>query len=437
MPVRVKRYTNKAEVLTTTVEGGATRVRYAVLAAVCSLSVVSYLDRVCMSGSAPFITSELGLRPVEMGYVFSAFTLAYALFEVPSGWLGDTIGPRRVVTRIVLWWSAFTTLTGLMHRFWSMVTVRFLFGAGEAGTYPNTSKIISRWMPVGDRGFAQGLVWMSGRAGGALAPGLVVLMISHIGWRASFWVFGSVGVVWATFFWLWFRDTPKEKSGVNAAEIRIISGARAAAPAELKRRQVPWKRLLSSGNLWAICWMYFCMAYGWYFYITWLPTYLKARGSTMMEAGIYGGLPLLFGAVGCGLGGWLTDYAVRRTGNLRTRRYIGAAGFFLGALSMVISVRVSSPLGAVLMISMASFFGDLTMGSSWAVCLDVGHEFAGTVSGCMNTWGNLGGFVSPMVTGYVVEHLGNWEVPIVISGAIFFFGAILWLLIDPTESVLD
>ena len=188
---------------------GASRVRYAVLALVCSLSLVSYLDRVGISGGAPFIVSDLGLTPVQMGFVFSAFTLAYASFEIPSGWLGDTIGPRKVITRIVLWWSAFTTLTGLVHHFATLLTVRFLFGAGEAGTYPNATKVLSRWMPTVERGFGQGMVWMSGRLGGAFAPALVVFMIARMGWRPTFWIFGVVGVAWAAFFWCWFRDRPR------------------------------------------------------------------------------------------------------------------------------------------------------------------------------------------------------------------------------------
>ncbi len=415
----------------------ASRVRYAVLAMVCSLSVVTYLDRVCISGSAPFITSELGLTPSQMGFVFSAFTLAYALFEVPSGWLGDMIGPRRVMTRIVLWWSVFTTLTGVVRNLWSLIAVRFLFGAGEAGAYPNTTKVISRWMPTAERGFAQGMVWMCGRAGGAFAPGLAVLVITWISWRPTFWIFGAVGFVWAAIFWLWFRDTPREKSSVNEAEVLIIqSGQASLAPTGGTHIHVPWARLFSSGNLWAICWMYFCMAYGWYFYITWLPTYLRARGATMMKAGIYGGMPLLFGAIGCGLGGLLTDYVVRRTGRVKNRRYIGAAGFLLGSLCMLASAWLQNPVASVFSISMASFFGDMTMGSSWAVCLDVGHELAGTVSGCMNCWGNLGGALSPVVTGFLVQHTGNWNLPIVLSSGIFFLGALLWLIIDPTKSVL-
>ena len=413
---------------------GATRVRYAVLAFMCSLSVITYLDRVCISGSAPYIISDLGLTPVEMGLAFTAFGIAYAAFEVPSGWLGDMIGPRKVMTRIVVWWSVFTTLTGLVRNLSSLVAVRFLFGAGEAGAFPNTTKVISRWMPTVERGFAQGVVWMCARMGGALAPGLVVFMISRMGWRPSFWVFGVLGLVWAVLFWSWFRDTPSEKPGVNEMELQIIQHGQTLRPA---RRQVPWARLLLSGNLWAICWMYFGMAYGWYFYITWLPTYLKARGATMLQAGVYGGMPLFLGAIGCGLGGVLTDYVVKKTGNVRNRRYIGFVGFFLGSLSMLASVLFESPLHSVLALSLASFFGDLTMGSCWAVCLDVGHELAGTVSGCMNTWGNVGGALSPFMAGWLVQHFNNWNLPIVISGGIFLAGALLWLVIDPTKSVLE
>lgn len=414
------------------------RVRYKVLAVVCSLSVISYLDRVCIAGSRPYIVAELGLTPSQMGAIFTAFGIAYAAFEVPSGWLGDMIGPRKVMTRIVVWWSVFTTLTGLMHRFWTMWIVRFLFGAGEAGAYPNTTKIISNWMPRLERGFAQGVVWTCGRLGGAFAPWLTVLLIGHFGWRQTFWMYGTVGIAWALFFWPWFRDTPREKPEVNEAELRIIQGDAPlpSGPAKAAIR-TPWMRLLKSGNLWTICWMYACMAYPWYFYITWLPTYLEQRGLPRREANLYGGAPLFFGAVGCYVGGVLTDYIVRRTGDLRNRRYVGCAGFLLGGVCTLASVWSENPLAPVVAFSLASFFGDMTMGSCWAVCLDVGHELAGTVSGCMNTWGNLGGALSPLVAGFLLQHFGTWNPAITVSGMIFLLGAFLWLRIDPNRSVLE
>ncbi len=374
---------------------------------------------------------DLGLTPVEMGMAFSAFAIAYALFEVPGGWMGDRIGPRKVITRIVVWWSMFTVFTGMVNRLWSLIVVRFLFGAGEAGMYPNSTKVFSRWMPTSERGLSTGMMWTFARAGGAVSPLLVVLMLGFMGWRTTFWVFGALGIVWAIFFWFWFRDHPEEKRGVNEAELQTIRAGHAARD-EADHVRVPWRRLLRSSNLWAICWMYFCLSYGWYFYITWLPTYLRSRGVSMA----YGGMPLAFGAIGCAVGGVLTDYLVKRTGNLKTRRYIGFGGFLIGSICMLSSVAIQNPLTAVLAISLGSFFGDVTMASCWAVCLDVGHELAGTVSGAMNMTGNLAGFLFPTVTGLLVQTFGRWDVTIVVSSVIFFLGALLWLRIDPTKSVI-
>jgi len=408
-----------------------TRVRHQVLAWICSLSIITYLDRVCISTSAPYISRDLGLTPFEMGLAFSAFAMAYALFEVPGGWLADRIGPRKVITRIVVWWSVFTAFTGLVNRLWTLVAVRFAFGAGEAGMYPNSAKVFSRWVPASERGQATGLMWTYARSGGAISPLLVVVMLGYMGWRTTFWVFGLLGVVWAIFFWYWFRDHPEEKKGVNEAELQIIRSGHIPRD-EMNHVRVPWRRLVSSGNLWAICWMYFCMAYPWYFYITWLPTYLMSRGLSMA----YAGLPLAFGAVGCTLGGFLTDYVVRRTQNLRHRRYIGFGGFFLGSLAMVSSVVIDNPVGAVVAFALSSFFGDMALASCWAVCMDVGHELAGTVSGAMNMWGNLAGSVAPWVMGLLFQTFGIWDVPILVSGGIFFIGALLWLRIDPAQSVI-
>ena len=408
-----------------------TRVRHMVLAWICSLSVITYFDRVCISGAAPLISTELGLTPIQMGTVFGAFAISYALFEVPTGWLGDRIGARKVITRIVMWWSTFTALTGLAHHFWTMVVLRFLFGSGEAGMYPNSAKVFSRWFPKSERGFATGLMWMFGRMGGAVTPAIVVVMISRMGWRPTFWVFGAIGFVWVAFFWMWYRDTPREKAGVNAAEVQLIEDGRGGKTPD--HRHLPWGRLLVSTNLWALCLQYFCVSYGWAFYITWLPTYLRSRGVSMLKSGVFGGMPLFFGGMGAVLGGLLTDFVVRKTGTLKSRRYIGFVAFVVGSSLMLSSVRVRNPITAVLIISFASFFGDLVLASSWSVCMDVGQEFAGTVSGCMNTWGNLAGFLFPIVTGFLIQYFGHWDLPIIVASAIFFLGALLWLRIDPTE----
>lgn len=412
----------------------ATRVRYVVVAFCFALSVITYIDRVCISAAAPAITGELRLTRVQMGAVFSAFTLAYALFEVPSGWWGDVAGARRVLTRIVVWWSLFTALTGTAWNFLSLAACRFLFGAGEAGAFPNCTRIFSRWMPATERGIAHGVIFTGSRLGGSLTPYTVVALIAALGWRPTFAVFGALGLVWAAAFYVWFRDNPAEKASVNRAELEQIRGGPESA--EPGRPRVPWRALLASGNLWAICLMYGCMFYGWYFYITWLPTYLQeAHGLSAGRSGLYAGMPLLFGAFGCVLGGLLTDTLVRRHGVKLGRRAVGLTSLLAAGAFLLASVFLRDPLQVILAISLSAFCNDLALSACWAVCIDTGKAYAGTVSGCMNTFGNLGGTLSPFLVGVFLERFHSWQLPFYVASAFYFLGALFWLRIDPTEPV--
>src|SRR5215813_252399 len=196
----------------------STRVRGRVLAFAFLLAVVTYLDRTCISAAAPFIMDDLHLSVLQMSVVFSAFTLAYSLFEVPSGWLGDVIGPRRVLTRIVLWWSAFTMLTSAARGFASLVTIRFLFGAGEAGAFPNIARSFSQWFPAQERGRANGVMFLGSRVGGMLSAPIALLIVARWGWRASFVAFGGLGIAWAGAWHAWYRDRPDDRPEVNAEE---------------------------------------------------------------------------------------------------------------------------------------------------------------------------------------------------------------------------
>ena len=413
----------------------ASRVRYVVLTFAFALSVITYIDRVCIAAAAPAIAAELGLSRVQMGAVFSAFTLAYAVFEIPAGWWGDVRGSRRVLTRIVVWWSVFTALTGAAWNFLSLVACRFLFGAGEAGAFPNCTRIFSRWMPATERGRAHGLIFTGSRLGGSLTPYAVVALMAVLGWRPTFAVFGALGLFWAAAFYSWFRDEPTEKASVNQAELELIRG-RDADPASHGRPRVPWRALVTSSNLWAICLMYGFMFYGWYFYITWLPTYLQeARGLSPEQSGLYAGMPLLFGAFACVLGGLLTDALVRRRGLKFGRRVVGLLGLLGAGAFLLISVFLSHPLYAILAISFSAFCNDLALSACWAVCIDTGKQYAGTVSGCMNTFGNLGGTLSPFLVGIFVERFGSWELPFFVATATYLVGALFWLRIDPTETL--
>ena len=409
----------------------STRTRYTLLYFACVLSVITYIDRVCIASSAPAIRTELGLDAVQMGWVFSAFTFAYAVFEIPSGWMGDVVGPRKTLMRIVLWWSAFTTLSGLAWNFTSLLVARFLFGVGEAGAYPNISRSFSRWFPVTERGAAHGAVFMSSRIGAAVAPPLVILIISAAGWRASFWIFGSLGVIWSVFWWRWFRDDPSMHPSVNRDELAAITAGTATTPDP----RVHWRDLLDLNLIW-ICLMYFCIGYGLYFYLTWLPSYFKeARGFSTQQSAILASAVLLTGACASMTGGWLTD-KLTRTYGLKVGRSIGVVAMPLSALCILAAAIAAAPLAAAAFMALAFFFAELCLSPSWSICHDVGGEAAGTVTGAMNTFGNLGGAISPLVVGYSVQLWGSWSTPLVIMACIYLVGATLTILANPRKRMM-
>jgi len=413
----------------------ASRGRQRVLAFAFALAVVTYLDRICISAAAPLMMSELGLSVLQMSVVFSAFTLAYSLFEVPSGWRGDVVGARRVLTRIVLWWSAFTMLTGAALGLRSLVVIRFLFGAGEAGAFPNILRAFSRWFPRRERGRANGVLFLGSRAGGALAPGLTLLLIQHAGWRASFVLFGTLGIAWAWAWHAWFRDRPADHPEVDAAERAWIEQDD-ASPAPAGPVRVPWRRLVTSGNLYAICGMYFAFGYGLYFYFTWLPTYLiKVLGFSALAGGVFAGLPFVLAGAADVVGGWLTDRLSLARGLRAGRCHLGAAAFGGCSLLVLASIQASAPTAKAVLLALALACADLALSACWAVCLDVGARYAGVVTGCMNTFGNLGGFVGPLVVGYTVQRWQSWSLPFAITAALYAAGALLWLAVDPTRKV--
>lgn len=407
-------------------------VRSRVLAFAFLLAVVTYLDRICISAAAPSIMEDLQLSFVQMGMVFGAFTLAYSLFEVPSGWLGDVRGPRRVLTRIVLWWSAFTMLTGAARGFRSLVAIRFLFGAGEAGAFPNVARSFSRWFPMRERGRANGVLFLGSRLGGMLSAPIALLLIARWGWRASFVLFGLLGIVWAAAWHAWYRDRPEDHPAMTADELAWIrqDGAAAADAA------TPWRALIRFRNLYAICAMYFAFGYGLYFYFTWLPTYLiKVLGFSQFGGGLFAALPFLLAGIADVVGGLLTDGLSRSRGLRVGRCYVGFGAFLTGALFLLLSTAAASAVAKALLIALALASADLALGACWAVPLDVAPEHAGVITGCMNTLGNLGGLVGPLVVGVAVDRWGSWTFPFYITAAVYAAGAMAWLAIDPTQRI--
>jgi ACS family glucarate transporter-like MFS transporter len=357
------------------------RARFRLLRLTFALSIITYIDRVCISTAAPDIRASLNLTTGQMGWVFSAFTFAYAIFEVPSGWLGDVLGPRKVLTRIVLWWSAFTIATGAVWNYLSLLIARFLFGAGEAGAFPNMSRSLSRWFPLRERGTAHGVIFMGSRLGGAITPLLVGPIIAIAGWRQAFWIFGLLGVAWCGFWWKWFRDDPAQHPDVSREELRAIQEGGPERKAKLTL-----DTLLNLNLLW-ICLMYFCFGYCLYFYLTWLPTYLRdARGFSTGQMNEVHTAVLLAAAAASILGGRLTDFLTKHYG-LRIGRAIGAIAMPLSGLALAVAALTENPLIAAGAMVVAASAGDLCLSPSWAMCHDVGGDAAGTVTGCMNTFG--------------------------------------------------
>lgn len=412
----------------------ASKARRSVLLLIFALAVITYADRLCISAAMPSIAAEFGLTADQKGWIFSAFTIAYAVFEIPSGWLGDRFGARLALTRIVLWWSGFTMLTGAATGFWSLLTLRFLFGAGEAGAFPNISRAVSIWFPLREQGRAMSVSFLGLATGSAITSPIVFTLLEYQNWRWAFVEFGLLGLLWCLVWHRWFRDRPEDHPEVNAAELAAI---RVEAPAAPPSHAAPWIRMFASPNMYFICLMYFAYGYGLYFYVTWLPTYMiEAQGFDRSAAKWLAALPWVFSLPGLWLGGWLTDRLARRTGNLKLARCgLGAAGYSASAIVLLIVPQLQNRTATAVALALAYCCQAATASAAWSVCLDVGRRYAGVVTGFMNTIGNLGGALSPLVVGYAVKELGSWTLPFYAMAGVFGFGILMWLLVDPRRAI--
>src|SRR4051812_1320704 len=396
------------------------------------LSIITYLDRICIAVAGPRMQDDLHISPQVWGWVTSVFFLSYSAFEIPSGALGDRIGPRRVLTRIVLWWSAFTTLTGAVTSYPILLLVRFCFGMGEAGAYPNASIVIGRWMPALSRARTWGVVWMAAQAGAALSPLLVVPIQLRYGWQASFFLFGSLGVIWAITWYAWFRDSPWDKSGVTAAELGEI----ATAPPDV-HAGFSWTVALRSGAMWRIAAIGACYVYSIAFFQSWLQTYLvKGRGYTE-AALVLSSLPYIVGGCANGLGGYASDRLVRRFGLKTGRRALGVFGLSAAAIFMTAALLTRSGAMSLVFLSLA-YAGILAQQPNLcAVCLDTGRKNAGAVFGFMNTAANAASALSSIAFGYIVGFSGSYDAPFVPMVMMLCVGAWLWLKVDPERQLFE
>jgi MFS transporter, ACS family, glucarate transporter len=465
-----------------------TIVRYKVVALAVLLGMITYLDRVCISNLAPHIRSDLDLTEFQMSWVFSAFTIAYALFEIPTGRLADRFGTRNVLTRIVLWWSAFTVATAGAFNYVSLLTTRFLFGAGEAGAWPSVASTFSRWITAKQRGTMQSFFFAGAFLSGGLTPVLVTFLADKnlrvlatnkapwigplvepfltpagsVSWRVIFILFGLVGFAWAITWKLWYRDDPSLHQGVNKAEHDLIVSGRSIATAHHASRS-DWGRLFSHRNTWLLCLMYIGNTSAYFFCISWFPTYLKERhGLEETELGLASGLPLTLAVAGSLLGGFSTDYLTRRFGHKIGRTVFGALAYCAAAVTMLLAAASTtvvtslfslgsgeiSPETAANMPYISAWVTvvgfaltvaavDSTLGAAWGTCLDIGGHNTGIVSATMNSAGAFFGIFVPPLATFLKGSFNTWDAPLFMLFGILLIGVVCWLLIDPRKKVFE
>ncbi len=412
---------------------------------------LTYLDRLNLSIAGKFIQDEFFFDTQTMGWVLSAFVLGYALFQVPGGWLGDRFGPRGVLTLAIVWWSVFTAATGFAPRLplakwfgmaWSFVIVRFVIGVGEAAALPNANKIVAFWMSHTRRAVGNALFLSGLGLGGALTPPLIAWIVGRWGWRASFYSCGVAGAALALAWHFYARSRPEEHPRVNDLELEIIRGARPGGwpleSAEPRRAQgPPWKKLLSSRSSWALMLSYFCEGYPNYIFYTWFFIYLvRVRGMTVGEGSVWGAAPFLAVLLLAPLGGWLSDFAVARFGRRRGRQCAVWLGMTASALLLAAGAHTGNSPLAVVLLAAAMGFNIFATSTWWAVCVDLTRSFSGSLSAMMNTWGNLGGWLSPVLTAYIATRRG-WAAALDFAALVSLAGGILWFFVDADENLED
>ena len=405
--------------------------RYRVGALLFFLAVITTLDRVCISVAGPRIQEQLRIGPQQWGWVVGVFAIAYGMFEIPGGWMADRFGPRIVLTRIVLWWSLFTALTGMVRSYPLLLLTRFWFGAGEAGAFPNATASIASWFPANERGRAFGFLSVAMQVGGALSPLLVIPIQIRFGWRASFYVFALVGVAWAVTWFLCFRNTPTEMRGISSSELNEIGPA-----PDRHKHGLPWRVALRNGNFWAILLMAISYGYGSYFFFAWLPTYLvRARNFSEREL-LFTAMVFVFGASANLASGFISDFLLKRAGLKAARCRIGMIGFACAALFAFLASLTPSKYGTLLLLCFSYAGICFTQPMVFPTCIEVARKYPGSMAGAQNTTNQLGSFLSGVLFGYIARISGSYDRPLIVMVLVLIFGALMWLKIDPTRELV-
>ncbi len=397
------------------------------------LGVVTFLDRINISVAGSSIMADLGLSPSEWGWVQSAFILSYGLMQIPMGAFGDRHGHRKVLSLIVLWWSLFTAFTGLAGGLASLLIIRFMFGVGEAGSSPCSTGVISRWFEKSEVGKAQGYVWAASRMGGALTPFVVIPVMAWLGWRSAFYLLGALGVVWVAAWYWYYRDKP-----VAAAAITEQDGSAGNAAETSGKPSLPWRSILHSSQFWIICAMYFFYAFGSWFFFSWFPTFMElGRGFAKSELTYAVAVPFIMSMIGNISGGYLTDKLSAKYGLKIGRKALGSTSLAVSAVCMFLAAFIPGKMAVFVFLSLCFGIFDLMLPSAWALCIDLGKQHAGAISGAMNTAGNIGGFFCGILFGFLVQSSGNYNLPLYMIAGMLLISALLFSFINPTKPIVE
>jgi len=410
-------------------------IRYVLVFCTFLLTVLLYVDRACISAAKKDISSDLGFSMTDFGWIMAIFTLGYALFQAPSGKLADKRGAHGVIAGIVIFWSFLTAITGFAWSYASMLVIRFLFGAGEAGAFPALSKVVYNWFPVSERGIIQGINFSGSRIGAAFAMPLVAWMLHEIGWRHTFLAFGVVGVVYGALWYFLFNEKPENAKFIGSEEVEFIKKNRQQSESSVAKT-LSFGTILKSTDMWKTSIQYTCSNFTFYFSLTWMYPYVQERFHLgLVEAGFYSSIPLVAGAVGNWVSGLLVD-SIYKKGKWKLSRSLPAIiGFSLSAIGMIAVTQVTSPSLSVAFMALALFGADMTLSPSWAFCIDIGKENAGTVSGTMNMAGNLGAFITIIAFPYLFEWTGQYEPFFFICAGLSLLAIIIWSTMNPQKPI--
>ena len=400
------------------------------------ISAVSYLDRVNISIAGPSIEHDFHLDHIQLGWVFSAWVLGYALFQAPSGRLADRFGPRKILLLGTVWWAVFTALTALAPANIAgslaiLVLVRFLLGVGESIVYPASNRLVAAWIPSHERGLANGLIFAGVGLGAAVTPPLIAYIIYHYGWRWSLSACGLIGLVIGGLWFLIARDEPEQHPWASPKEVSYIS----AGLPNVEKQSLPWLTILGSRNVWVVTASYFGFGYVAYIFFTWFFTYLSTvRGLNLKASAGYAMLPFAAMAVCSSIGGWISDRLTKAYGKRVGRCFTACAATVLAAVFVAVGTHVADARLASVVLAGGAGALYLSQSAFWSVSSDIGGRSAGSVSGVMNMGGQLGGATTASLTPFVAKHFG-WGMSFWVAAGFCFLGALAWLLVDPDEQL--